>query len=163
MGEHVMKKVCIVNCSLPVLLLLVLNTGCSILTKTDTNAVPAKEFIGITLIADQDFRNIDQFRSIGSLRAPANATCEFVANKIYTSKYGTTLERGDSFRIGKATILEHTDGLGNSGTKLILESAKPRKGLTLYCYAIESSKKQFRALDKDTVLTILDELFDIEE
>ena len=158
-----MKRVRFIDFALTAILLLVFASGCSILHKSVNTSVTAKEYIGITLIAKEDLVNIDQFMAFGSYRAPQNATCEFVANSLYTSQYGITLKKGDSFVIGNATILEHTDGLGNSGTKLILESADPKKGLTLYCYAIDPSKKQFWALDKDTVLKILNEMFEIEE
>lgn len=154
------------NCYVLLLMALLvqgISTGCSILSKSGNPSVTAQELKGITLIARDNMHNIDEFTSFGSNSAPSNATCEFVANGLYTSKYGNVFEMGDSFTIGNATILEHTDGYGNSGTKLILESASPKEGLTLYCYAWEPKKKRFWALDKDTVMNILSENFEIED
>lgn len=137
--------------------------GCSLRHQSKNPSVTAREFIGIELIARENMHNIDEFMSFGSLSAPSNATCEFVANGFYTSKYGNVFEMGDSFTIGNATILEHTDGYGNSGTKLILESAEPKKGLALYCYAWEPRKKRFWALDKYTLTNILSEKFEVKD
>ncbi len=159
-----MKRWNIVNFVLIALLVLAFCSNCSMQKRDDKNnkSITAKEFIGITLIARSDYNNLDKFMSFGSLSVPQNATCELFANEVYTSRYGTSLKKGDSFEIGNAIILENTDGFGNSGTKLILESTNPKKGLTLYCYAFDPDKKQFWALDKDTVLKILNELFVVE-
>lgn len=136
--------------------------GCSTFKKTDSNAKPAKEFIGMTLIAEKNFEGIDKFSNICPKNPPFNHACEFVANEVYTSKYGNSLEKGSSFTIGKATIVKNTDGTGYSGTKLVLESAAPKQGLFFYCYGIDGASKKFWALNKKRVIDIFEGSFKCE-
>lgn len=119
------------------------------------NPVDMPEFTGITITAEQDYDGIENFRVFGGKYSGSTEMCEFVANGNYTSKYGQMLKKGDSFKIGKAYVLRNTDGYGNSGTKLILESAEPKKGLTFYCYSFDAQKSKFKSLDYKTVQDIL--------
>ena len=73
------------------------------------------------------------------------------------------IKAGERIKIGKATIVEATDGFGNTGTKLILDSAEPREGLVFYCYAFNSSEKAYWAIDKKKIKMALSGYFRIEE
>ena len=150
------------NCIL-IGVLIMFASGCSLFNKEkqeDQNAIRVKEFEGMVLVAKVNLDNLDKWRNFGGKTPPYNETIEFIANAVYTSEYGTMLEQGETVKIGKATVLQNSDGK-NSGTKLILESAPPKQGLFFYCYGIDGQQNRFWALDKKTVEDILCDSFDI--
>lgn len=143
-------------------ILLICAISCAHFKKTDKNAKPAPEFAGLSLTTKSNFADITQFSTFGGNGNLSDSVCEFVGNELYTTKHGKMLEKGVTFKIKKATVLQNTDGLGNSGTKLILESAPPIEGLYFYCYSFNASEKVFKAINKEAVLSILQPDFEIK-
>jgi hypothetical protein len=162
------------------LLCLSLTTGYS----AETNSAPAKpeksqpaaeaaapgkalekEMLGVTLVADKSLGNIDQFRTLGMRRGFGSdqPLCDFIATEKWVGKRGASIEAGEKIKIGKATFVEATDGFGNKGTKLILDSAEPKEGLVFYCYAFNSREKAYWAIGKEKVKVALSGYFHIEE
>ena len=141
--------------------ILVLAVGCSLFQKgkeTDENALRVKGLEGMILVAKNHLGDLDKWGNFGGKTPPYNETIEYIANKVYTSKHGTMLTKGDAVKIGKATVVYNSDGK-NSGTKLILESAPPKQGLFFYCYGIEEQHEYFWAFDNKTVEDILGDYF----
>jgi hypothetical protein len=124
-----------------------------------------KEVLGITLVADVSLAKIDRFRTLGMGQGFGGnqPLCDFIATEKWVSKRGGSIEAGEKIKIGKATVVEATDGFGNKGTKLILESAEPKEGLVFYCYAFNSRKQTYWAIDKEKIKKALSGYFHIEE
>jgi hypothetical protein len=124
-----------------------------------------KQMLGVTLVADKSLDKIDQFRTLGMGRGFGNdqPLCDFIATEKWVSKRGTSIQAGEKVKIGKATLIEATDGFGNTGTKLILDSAEPKEGLVFYCYAFNSREKAYWAIDKKKIKKALSGYFHIEE
>ncbi len=124
-----------------------------------------KEMLGVTLVADKSLDRIDRFRTLGMSRGFGGdqPLCDFIATEKWVSKRGTSIKAGEKIKIGKATIVEATDGFGNTGTKLILDSAEPNEGLVFYCYAFNSKEKAYWAIDKKQIKKALSGYFHIEE
>ncbi len=124
-----------------------------------------KQMLGITLVADKSLDNINHFRTLGMQRGFGSdqPLCDFIATEKWVSKRGASIKAGEKVKIGKATVVEATDGYGNTGTKLILYSAEPNEGLVFYCYAFNSGKKAYWAIDKKKIQAALSGYFRIEE
>ena len=124
-----------------------------------------KQMLGVTLVADKSLANIDHFRTLGMRRGFGNdePLCDFIATEKWVSKRGTSIKAGEKIKIGKVSLVEATDGFGNTGTKLILDSAEPNEGLVFYCYAFNSSEKAYWAIDKKQIKQALSGYFHIEE
>lgn len=124
-----------------------------------------KEMLGVTLVADKSLDHIDHFRTLGMSRGFGSdqPLCDFIATEKWVSKRGALIKAGERIKIGKATIVEATDGFGNTGTKLILASTEPQEGLVFYCYAFNSDEKAYWAIDKKKIKMALSGYFRIEE
>ena len=124
-----------------------------------------KEMLGVTLVADKSLGHIDHFRTLGMRQGFGSdqPLCDFIATDKWVSKRGASIEAGEKIKIGKATLVETTDGFGNTGTKLILDSAEPKEGLVFYCYAFNSREKAYWAIDKKKIKKALSGYFHIEE
>jgi hypothetical protein len=112
-----------------------------------------KQMLGVKLVVDSDLDRIDKFRTLGMRHGFGGnqPVCDFIATEKWVNTHGTTIKGGDVITIGKATVVEATDGYGNTGTKLILESAAPKEGLVFYCYAFNAEEKAYWATDKRQV------------
>jgi len=124
-----------------------------------------KGMLGVTLVADKSLDHIDHFRTLGMSRGFGSnqPLCDFIATEKWVSKQGASIKAGERIKIGKATVVEATDGFGNTGTKLILDSAEPKEGLVFYCYAFNSGEKAYWAIDKNKIKKALAGYFHIEE
>jgi len=124
-----------------------------------------KEMLGVTLVADKSLGNIEHFRTLGMGRGFGSdqPLCDFIATEKWVSKRGASIKAGEKIKIGKATVVEATDGFGNTGTKLILDSAEPKEGLVFYCYAFNSREKAYWAIDKEKIKEAISGYFHIEE
>jgi hypothetical protein len=124
-----------------------------------------KRMLGITLVADKGLAHIDHFRTLGMARGfgTNQPLCDFIATEKWVSKRGTSIPAGEKIKIGKATLVETTDGFGNTGTKLILDSAEPKEGLVFYCYAFNRREKAYWAIDKKQIKEALSGYFHVEE
>jgi hypothetical protein len=128
-------------------------------------AGPEKEMLGITIVADVSLSRIDQFRTLGMAGGfgENQPLCDFIATEKWISKRGSSIQKGETIHIGKATVVEATDGFGNTGTKLILDSAEPKEGLVFYCYAFNRAEKAYWAIDRRQIEQALTGYFHIEE
>lgn len=117
------------------------------------------------LVAEVSLAHIDRFRTLGMRQGFGSdqPLCDFIATDKWVSKRGTSIEAGEKIKIGKATVVEATDGFGNTGTKLILDSAEPKEGLVFYCYAFNSGEKAYWAIGKQKIKKALSGYFHIEE
>jgi hypothetical protein len=124
-----------------------------------------KQMRGVTLVADKSLADIDRFRTLGMRRGFGNdePLCDFIATEKWVSKRGASIKAGEKVKIGKVTLVEATDGFGNTGTKLILDSAEPNEGLVFYCYAFNRSEKAYWAIDKEKIKQALSGYFHIEK
>jgi hypothetical protein len=124
-----------------------------------------KQMLGVTLVADKSLAHIDHFRTLGMGRGFGSdqPLCDFIATEKWVSKRGAAVQAGEKIKIGKATLVAATDGFGNTGTKLILDSAEPKEGLVFYCYAFNRREKTYWAIDKEKIKTALSGYFHIEE
>ncbi len=109
--------------------------------------------------------NISSFRSMGIEEGFGNGEpiCDFIASEAYAAKHNNQMQPGESFTIAKATLVEATDGFGNTGTKLILESAPPKDGLTLYCYGFDRAKKVYWAVGREQTQVAVKDYFRIQD
>ena len=120
------------KCLIGICLLLIFGCSNNKANISGEKEIPAKDFKGLVFTAEQNFSDvsISNCKSFGKGGfGEGGPFCEMYANEKYTSKYGNTIEKGESFTIGKAIILPNTDGYGNTGTKLILATAAPKEGL----------------------------------
>ncbi len=124
-----------------------------------------KEMLGASLVVERNLANIDRFRSLG-MRGGFGSDqplCDFIATDKWVSKHGASIEAGEKIKIGKVTVVEATDGFGNKGTKLILDSAEPKEGLVFYCYAFNAREKAYWAIGKEEIKEALSGYFHVEK
>jgi hypothetical protein len=121
--------------------------------------------IGKILVADRSLERIDHFRTLGMKGGfgQDQPVCDFIATEKWVSQFGPTIQAGERFSIGKATVVEATDGYGNTGTKLILESAAPKEGLVFYCYAFNARERAYWAIEKPQIQQALAGFFHFAE
>ena len=147
----------------------VLLVGCASMKNQEpsTGGSPENELLGKTFVVKDGSTvpNIYTFRSMGIRNGFGNGEpiCDFIASEGYVAKHGDTMKAGESFTIGKATVVEATDGFGNSGTKLILESAPPKDGLTLYCYGFDRAKMTYWAIGREKTQQAVADYFRIND
>jgi len=120
---------------------------------------------GLTLVTEVSLNNIHRFRTLGMGGGfgQDQPLCDFIATERWTNKRGTSIAKGETIKIGKVTLIETPDGYGNTGTKLILDSAEPKEGLVFYCYAYNREEGSYWAINKDELRAALKGYFRIAD